>query len=34
MKIVVVALIEKDRRFFLAKRSTGNKEVFGAWEFS
>ena len=33
MKTVVAALIEKDGRFFLAKRSTGNKEVFGAWEF-
>lgn len=33
MKTVVAALIEKDGRFFLAKRSTGNQEVFGAWEF-
>ena len=33
MKTVVAALIEKDGRFFLAKRSTGNKGVFGKWEF-
>ncbi len=33
MKTVVAALIEKDGQFFIAKRSTGNPEVLGAWEF-
>lgn len=28
MKAVVAALIEKDGRFFLAKRSTSNKEAY------
>lgn len=33
MKIVVAALIEKDNKYFIAKRSTGNPNVLGAWEF-
>ena len=30
---VVAALIEKDNKFLLAKRSTGDSNVFGKWEF-
>lgn len=30
---VVAALIEKDHKVFIAKRSTGNKDVLGKWEF-
>ncbi len=33
MKIVVAALIKKDGRYLLAKRSTGNPEMIGLWEF-
>lgn len=33
MKIVVAALIEKDGQFFLARRSSGDPSVIGAWEF-
>lgn len=30
---VVAALIEKDNKILIAKRSTGDKSVFGKWEF-
>ena len=30
---VVAALIMKDRKILIAKRSTGNKDVIGKWEF-
>ncbi len=30
---VVAALIEKDNKVLLAKRSTGDPNVFGKWEF-
>ena len=30
---VVAALIEKDGNVLIAKRATGNPEVFGKWEF-
>lgn len=30
---VVAALIEKDSKYLIAKRSTGSKEVLGKWEF-
>lgn len=30
---VVAALIEKDHKVFIAKRSTGNPDVLGKWEF-
>ena len=33
MIIVVAALIENDNKFLLARRSTGDINVFGKWEF-
>ena len=30
---VVAALIKNDNKFLLAKRSTGDENVFGKWEF-
>lgn len=30
---VVAALIEKDGKFLIAKRATGDESVFGKWEF-
>lgn len=33
MITVVAALIEKDGKYLIAKRSTGSQEVFGKWEF-
>lgn len=30
---VVCALIERDGKYLIAKRSTGNPEVLGKWEF-
>ena len=30
---VVAALIKKDNKILIAKRSTGNKDVIGKWEF-
>ena len=30
---VVAALIEKDSKVLIAKRTTGNEEVIGKWEF-
>lgn len=33
MITVVAALIEKDNKVLLAKRSTGDPNVFGKWEF-
>ena len=30
---VVAALIEKDNKILLARRSTGDQNVFGKWEF-
>ena len=30
---VVAALIEKDNKFLIAKRSTGEKNIYGKWEF-
>lgn len=30
---VVAALIEKDNKILIAKRSTGDLDVFGMWEF-
>ena len=30
---VVAALIENDNKFLLARRSTGDINVFGKWEF-
>lgn len=31
--IVVAALIEKDNKYLIARRSTGSKDVLGKWEF-
>ena len=31
--IVVAALIEKDNKYLIARRSTGTKDVLGKWEF-
>lgn len=31
--IVVAALIEKDNKYLIARRSTGLKDVLGKWEF-
>ena len=33
MITVVAALIKKDNKILLAKRSTGDPNVFGKWEF-
>ncbi len=33
MITVVAALIEKDNKYLIAKRSTGSEEVLGKWEF-
>lgn len=33
MIIVVAALIEKDGKYLIAKRSTGDPNVLGRWEF-
>lgn len=33
MIIVVAALIRKDNKVLLAKRATGDENVFGKWEF-
>ena len=33
MLIVVAALIEKDNKVLIARRSTGDGSVFGKWEF-
>lgn len=33
MITVVAALIEKDNKVLIAKRTTGNPEVLGKWEF-
>ena len=33
MKTVVAALIKKDGKYLLAKRSTGNPDLIGFWEF-
>ena len=33
MIIVVAALIKKDGKVLIAKRSTGDENVFGKWEF-
>lgn len=33
MQIVVAALIKKDGKYLLARRSTGNPELVGFWEF-
>lgn len=33
MITVVAALIEKDNKYLIARRSTGSKEVLGKWEF-
>ncbi|MBQ3475616.1 MAG: (deoxy)nucleoside triphosphate pyrophosphohydrolase [Bacilli bacterium] len=33
MLIVVAALIEKDNKVLVARRSTGDESVFGKWEF-
>lgn len=33
MIIVVAALIKKDNKVLIAKRSTGDKDAFGKWEF-
>ena len=30
---VVAALIEKDNKVLIAKRSTGDSNVYGKWEF-
>ena len=30
---VVAALIEKDNKYLIAKRSTGSSDVLGKWEF-
>ena len=30
---VVAALIEKDNKFLIARRSTGDENVLGKWEF-
>lgn len=31
--LVVAALIEKDNKYLIAKRSTGSEDVLGKWEF-
>lgn len=31
--IVVAALIEKDNKYLIARRSTGSNDVLGKWEF-
>ena len=33
MITVVAALIKKENKFLIAKRTTGDKEVLGRWEF-
>lgn len=33
MIIVVAALIKKEGKYLIAKRSTGDENVFGKWEF-
>lgn len=33
MITVVAALIEKDNRYLIARRSTGSEDVLGKWEF-
>ena len=33
MKTVVAALIKKDGKYLLAKRSTGDPDLIGFWEF-
>jgi mutator protein MutT len=33
MITVVAALIKKDNKYLIAKRSTGSEEVLGKWEF-
>ena len=33
MITVVVALIEKDNKYLIARRSTGSQDVLGKWEF-
>ena len=33
MITVVAALIEKDSKYLIARRSTGSEEVLGKWEF-
>lgn len=33
MITVVAALIEKDGKYLIARRSTGNSDVLGKWEF-
>lgn len=33
MVVVVAALIKKDGKFLIAKRSTGDKNMLGKWEF-
>ena len=33
MITVVAALIKKDNKVLIARRSTGNKETYGKWEF-
>ncbi len=33
MIIVVAALIEKEGKYLIAKRSTGDENLFGKWEF-
>ena len=33
MITVVAALIKKNNKYLIAKRSTGSKEVLGKWEF-
>ena len=33
MITVVAALINKNNKFLIAKRSTGSKELIGKWEF-
>lgn len=34
MITVVVALIEKEGKYLIARRSTGSEDVMGKWEFS
>ena len=33
MVTVVAALIEKDGKYLIARRSTGSEDVMGKWEF-
>ena len=33
MITVVAALIEKDNKYLIARRSTGSQDVLGKWEF-